>query len=233
MNSHALIRLRESGEDPVVHLAPERTHLRVPGLPILEHLLSRRAKLGFEKEFLALPLRQLRPRSLQRFDLLRKRLVVVDIKLADQVIPLHAGRFRRAAVAEPFIGDHRFADMNAAVIDEVDLNDIVTDPLQQRPQRHAERVVPHMAEMLRLVRVRRGKFDENPPAFALRQPPGLQQPLHIRNRIAVQRPRFQCDVHKCLDRLRLLDIGMLLQERRRLGPQPPSDFRSFSQSGSS
>ena len=214
VNPHALVGLRESGEHPAVHHLPELADRRIAGLPILQHLLGGAAEFGFEEQLLAVLVRQFRPGGLQCLDLLRKRLVVFDVELSDQMITLHAGRLRRAAVAEPLVRDHRLADVDAPVVDQVDFDHVVTDPLQQRSQRHAERIVAHVTEVLRLVGVRGGKLDQDAFALRLRQLCGFQQPFHRRHRIAMQRTRLHRHIHKGLDHFDAFDVRMPFQKLR-------------------
>ena len=59
--------------------------------------------------------------------------------------------------------------MDAAVVDEIDAEDFMACRFQNGCRRHADAVITDMAEMLRLVRVWCGEFDENLAAFRFGQ----------------------------------------------------------------
>ena len=69
-----------------------------------------------------------------------------------------------------------------------------------------------MPEMLRLVRVRRGIFDQDPAALGFGQSPLREQRRQIGDRVAVERSGLQSDIHERLDRLRRSDILMGAEE---------------------
>ena len=212
MNAHPGVSLRKPLEHPGIHLLPECADFGIARLPVLQHFLRGSAKLRLEKKLFTVLVGQLRMRGLQRRDLPGERLIVIHIEFADQMIPFHPGGLRRAAVPEPLVGDHRLADVDSPVVDQIDLDHLMADPLEQRGQRHAERVVPHVPEVLRLVGVGGGIFDQNPPPLRLREPRGIQQPVHRRNRIPMQRGGLDRHIDERFDHLHRLNVGVSLQK---------------------
>ena len=70
------------------------------------------------------------------------------------MVALLAGRLRCLAIDGLQPGKHRLADMDAAVIDQCHLHDIVSAGLQQPGNGVSQEIVPDMAEVKRLVGVR-------------------------------------------------------------------------------
>ena len=91
-------------------------------------------------------------------------------------------------------------DMDPAVIHEIDRNDMMSDSCEKRTERHSDRIVADMPEMLRLVGVRCGKFDKDPFLFGFRKLGFLKQSRHIGDRIAEKSIGLERDIHECLDR---------------------------------
>ena len=97
----------------------------------------------------------------QLFDFFLIMLVEFDIIFAHEVVALHPAAFRGLAVAVAQPGQHRFADMDATVVDEVHLLDVGTVGGEQLADRPAKEVVADMAEMEGLVGVGRRVFDNH------------------------------------------------------------------------
>ena len=133
------------------------------------------------------------------------------------MVPLDPGGFRRNTIAEPLISDHGFADMDPAVIDQIDLGNIIPHPLEQRRQRHPQRVVPDMAQMLGLVGIGSGIFDQDLLPLIFRQQGFLKQPGGIGHSIPHQGFRLERNVHKSLHRLGGGNICVVLQKFHRPG----------------
>ena len=161
-HAEGLVGLVEAGVDPLVHAAPQGAHLGVVLLPAHEHLA------GFAHEgrlFLGAALRLFGRQSfsLEAGGELGHLPAVVAVEghvvVAYEVVALQAGAFGRGAVAVFLPGEHRLADVYAAVVDYVGLDHAVAaggDDLCERP---SEQVVAHVAQVERLVGVGRGVFD--------------------------------------------------------------------------
>ena len=108
--------------------------------------------------------------------------IVLHIEVSDKVVALDSGGLGRFAVAVAAVCEHGFADVNAAVVHEVDRDDRVADACEQGAERHADGVVADVSEVLRLVGVRRGVFDENAAAFRVRQFALFEERGHVGNR---------------------------------------------------
>ena len=159
--AECLIGFVEAGIHPFVHLAPQRAHFLVALLPFHEHLVrlldERRVGLGlFRGSFFLHAFGHVLRFELCHFFavVLVKRHVVV----ADKVVALLAARLRRFPVAVFQPGEHRFADMYAAVVHDVGLHHAVAARFQHARQGPAEQVVAHVSEVQRLVCVGRGIF---------------------------------------------------------------------------
>ena len=152
----------ETGVNPLVHLAPERTHLFVALLPLAEHLarfdherrlvlrtvlgLFRRNALGFESRF-----------EFGHFGTIV--LVESHIVVAHQVVALLTGRLGRLAVAILEPSQHRLANVNTAIVHDIGLHHAVAVGLSDFRHRPSEQIVAHMAEVERFVGVGRRIFD--------------------------------------------------------------------------
>jgi hypothetical protein len=126
---HLPVALRKTVEGPLVHLLPERDDGRLSFLPLLEHLLGLLAR----RRIFLLPLSE------------------PNIILADKMVPLQAGTLGSLAVTELFVGEHRLADMDATVVDEIDLSHLGSVGPEDRADAFAETVVAHMSEVEGLV----------------------------------------------------------------------------------
>ena len=78
------------------------------------------------------------------------------IEVTDEVVALLAGGLGRSAVAPLEPSEHRFADVDATVVNDVGLNDFVAVGLHDFREAVAQQIVAHMAQVQRLVGVGRG-----------------------------------------------------------------------------
>ena len=141
-DAKGLVRLGESFEDPAVHHAPEFAYVGIAFLPLDEHLVH----------------------VLVHLRMFLLQLGVSYIAVADEMVALDAGALRGLAVEELFPGVHRLADVDAAVVDERGLDDLVAAGLEQARDAVTEKVVADVAEMERLVGVRRGELHHDAAA---------------------------------------------------------------------
>ena len=82
-------------------------------------------------------------------------LVEEHVEVADQVVTLLVGRLGRDAVAPLLPGQHRLADMDATVVDDIGLDHAVAIGLEDARQRPSEEVVAHVSQVEGLVGVGR------------------------------------------------------------------------------
>ena len=87
--------------------------------------------------------------------------VELDIVFAHQMVAFHAAAFGRFAVAVAQPGEHRLADVDAAVVDKVHLLDVGPVGGQQLADGPPQQVVADMAEMEGLVGVGGRVFHHN------------------------------------------------------------------------
>ena len=73
--------------------------------------------------------------------------------------------------------------------------------------------------MLWFVRIRSGIFDQHAAAVGTGKLPLAEQRLHIGDRIPVERPRLERDVHKRLDRFGGSDVVMRTEIVDRRAPE--------------
>ena len=219
MHAHAAVRLVEPVDDPFVHGGPQGADFGIARLPLAEHFLRLPAEFGFEEEIVGGLVGELGMRGLQLFDLVGQHLVELDVVIADVVVALDPGLFRRDAVSGQLVGEHGFADVDAAVVDEVDRHHVVSGARHHAGERHADAVVADVAEVLRLVRVRRRELDEDSAAGSFRERHVGEERLHVRNGIAEQRGGFEHDVHERLDLFGGHHVRVLHQEFGGLGGQ--------------
>ncbi len=88
-------------------------------------------------------------------------LVEKHIEIADEMVALFAGLFRSDTVAPFLPGKHRFADMDASVIDDIGLHNLITAGLQNLCQRIAQQIVAHMPKVERLIGIGRRIFNHH------------------------------------------------------------------------
>ena len=65
------------------------------------------------------------------------------------------------SISEELISQHRLADMNTAVIDEVYLHHLRTSCLEKMGDRLTKGIIPHMSKMERLVGIRTGELNHD------------------------------------------------------------------------
>ena len=145
-------------------------------------------------------------------DLLFQFLVVAHIEVTDKMVALLASGLRRAALAEALVGNHRLADVDAAVVDQIHLRDGVPRAFEDGGGAHADGVVAHVAEVLRLVGVRRGELNQDFTALGGGQQCVIHQRGLVGDGVPHQRGGLEGDVHEGLGDLDLLDIGMAGEE---------------------
>ncbi len=140
--------LVEAGIDPLVHLAPQGTHLGVALLPANQHLVCFLDEWG-------LLLRLLLAHSLRHEGLHLFTIVLVEchVVVPYQVVALLSAGFGSLTVAPPQPRQHALADVYAAVVHDVRLHHTVAVGLHDVGQRPAKQVVAHVAQVKRLVRV--------------------------------------------------------------------------------
>ncbi len=131
-DTEAAVGFVETGIHPSVHLLPQGTHFLVALFPAFQHLLRLHHQGG-----LLLGLLLLYPTLHQLLDFCLVVLVELHVVFAHQVVALHAGAFGRLAVAEALPGQHALADVDAAVVHEVDFLNVGAVGGQQLAHRPA------------------------------------------------------------------------------------------------
>ena len=159
------VGLVEAGINPAVHLLPERPHFWVALFPLDQHglrlLKDRRILLRF---FLRHAARhQFRHLSLEQ-------VVELHIVVPHQVVAFLTGGLRRLAVSAAQPGQHRLADVDAAVVDQIHFQHLVSASSQQLADRPAQQVVSDVAQVKRLVGIRAGKLHHHGSAGSRQLP---------------------------------------------------------------
>ena len=131
VDPHALISFGKSGKDPGIHLFPEGADFRVAGFPFSEHLLCGASQFGFKEKFIFIFVCPFRMCLTHSVDLFGKLGVELHIEVPHQMIPLLAAAFGGDALAETLVSKHGFADVDATVVDQIDLNYLMTDTLEK------------------------------------------------------------------------------------------------------
>ena len=155
-DTHAAVGLVKAGIHPVVHLLPQGAHLGVAGLPAAQHVVCLLDKRG-----LLLGLLGTHALLDQFLDFGLIVLVKGYIEVANQVVALLAGGLGRCAVAPLEPGEHRLADVDTAVVDDVGLDHLVAVGLHDFGQAVAQQVVAHVSQVQRLVGVGRRVLDHH------------------------------------------------------------------------
>ena len=156
IDAQRLVGHVEALVNPAVHRLPERVHLGVPGLPLAQHLLRLEHDRGV---FLGLVLRlSLRD---QLPDLRLVVFVELHVVLAHEVIALHHRRCRGFAVSVELPRQHRLADVDAAVVHQIGLDDRMAVGLENLRHGVTQQVVADMPQMERLVGVGRRILDHH------------------------------------------------------------------------
>ncbi len=154
VNAHAFVGFVEAGIDPFVHAGPEGADFRVVVFPLHEHGAGfghqGRCFFGFLVGHSLL---------FQGLELFLVVLVEKHVEVADKVVALLAGGFGGYAFAPFLPGEHRFADVDAAVVDNVGLDHAVAACGDDARQRVAEQDIAEVAQVEGLVGVGRRVFD--------------------------------------------------------------------------
>ena len=141
-------------------------------------------------------------------DLFGKLCIELHIEIPHQMIPFLAAAFGGDTFAETFISEHGFADVYPPVIDQIDLNDFVTDAFEKGSEGHTEGIVPHMPQVLRLVGVGGGKLNKDFPSAVSGKFDPLHKSFNIGGACGKESGRGQSDIDKCLDSSHIGNIGM-------------------------
>ena len=147
-NAHHAIGLIKTGINPAVHFLPESPHFGVVLFPFKQHglcFLHKRC-LAFGGIFVLAG-------SHQFGHLFAVFLVKTHIVIADEVVAFLAGRLGRLAIAELQPCEHGFADMYAAVVDDVRLHHFPAVGLLDLRNRPAKQVIADVTEVQRFVGV--------------------------------------------------------------------------------
>ncbi len=156
VDAHAAVCLAETGVYPRVHGFPQGAHVLVAGFPAAQHVacLGHEGRGGFGL-FLGHALFH------ERDELGAVVLVKGDVVVADEVVALDAGALGSGALA-PFLPcEHGFADVYAAVVDDVCLHHAVAAGLENLGEGIAQQVVAHVAQVEGFVGVGRRVFDHH------------------------------------------------------------------------
>ena len=132
-DSQGLVGFVEAGEHPAVHHLPKGTHFLVAFFPLKKHLVH----LFVHGRIFLL------------------ELGIGYVAVAHEVVALDACAFRSGAVHAFLPGIHALADVHAAVVNQGDLDYLVTGGSQQAAHGIAEKIVADVAEMQGLVGVGR------------------------------------------------------------------------------
>ncbi len=97
----------------------------------------------------------------QRGALLFIMLVEEHVEIAYQVVALLVGRLGRNTVAPLQPGQHRLADVDTAIVDDIGLDHLVAIGLHDLGERPTEEIVAHVAQVERLVGIGRGIFNHD------------------------------------------------------------------------
>src|SRR5574344_401498 len=143
-NTGTVICLFYAVQSPLVHKLPQSAHFRIILFPCDKHVFS--LFIRFRMFFLIF--------------------IKFDITLTYKVIAFHMECFRcfTFRFMEKFIGNHRFADMHTAVVDNVYLVYFSTRLLENAAYTFTECIVAEMTKMQRLVCVRTREFDHDAAA---------------------------------------------------------------------
>ena len=150
-HSHAAVGLVESVVDPAVHRLPEGAHLGIPGFPFAQHGagLLHQGRCGF-----GLLLGHAFLHEVGHFGL--EMLVEEHVEVADEMVALLAGLLGGDTVAPLLPGEHRLADVYAAVVDDVGLHHAVAARGEYLREAPSEQYVAEVAQVEGPVGVGRG-----------------------------------------------------------------------------
>ena len=153
IDAQTFVSLVESFVHPAVHRLPKAVHFGVLGLPFAEHLLR------FEHQRCVFGGIVLAHALFNKFlNLFFVVFVEKHVVFSDKVVAFLARRFGSFAVAVFQPRQHRFADVDSAVVHKVHLLYVVAVGFEQFRHRPAEQVVAYVAEVQRFVGVRRRIF---------------------------------------------------------------------------
>ena len=152
-NSCSGISFLYTFQSPVVHLLPEGANFRIPLFPLNKHIFCHLICFRmscFRLVFFAL-----------------KIAVKFNITLAHKVVTLHAKTFWciTLCLVEKLISQHRFTDVNTAVINKVYLVNFCTRCLKNTAYRFTKGIITQMPKVQRLVCIWRRIFNHYPAAF--------------------------------------------------------------------
>ena len=147
-HAQGLIGFIEAGIDPVIHLFPKRTHRFVALFPLHQHLpgLFDEGCFGlcflhgsvFREAFLHVT-------GLQFIAFGLVMTVECHVEITYQVVAFLAGLFGCYTVSPLQPRQHRLANMNASVVNDVRFNHLVTVGFHDFCQRPAQKIVAHVA----------------------------------------------------------------------------------------
>ena len=121
IDAHLGVRFTKAVVDPVVHGAPQFDHFGLALFPAVEH------GLRFEQDWrLLFGLIFDHASGYELRYLFFESAVEGHVVFPHQLIALQPGRVGGFSVAEFLPGDHGFADVDAAVVDDLDLDDLVS-----------------------------------------------------------------------------------------------------------
>ena len=126
VDAQAVVSLLETLVNPAVHHVPKVERLLVTGFPQPQHFprLQHQRRLVFG--FVLLDFFSLH----DGLGLFGQFLAEHDVVFAHEVVALHAGGGRRFAARKQFPREHGFADMDAAVVDQIDFLDVFAGTFQ-------------------------------------------------------------------------------------------------------
>ena len=152
-HAHGVVGLVEAFVHPAVHGFPQRHDLFVAFFPALQHragfLQHGAGGFGFfGVESIG--------HAFCHFRL--ERLVERDVVPAHKLVALFTGRCRRLTMSQFLPSHHGLADVDAAVVDDLDFLDVVAGGLEDAGHAVAQEVVPEVAQVQRFVGVGRAVF---------------------------------------------------------------------------
>ena len=140
INAKTLVGLIKSGINPLIHHAPHTADTLITCFPLLEHLAS----LLHKRRSL---LRLLIAHTLLLEGLQLRLIVLVEehIKVADEVVALLSGSFRRNTIAPLLPSKHRLTDVNTAVIHNICFHHLIAISLHDERKTVTKQIVANMA----------------------------------------------------------------------------------------
>ncbi len=149
INAQSLVGLGKTVVHPTVHFLPELSHIFVFLFPVEQHLLCLfDTRCFFFGAFLTVSL------SYQVGDFFFIFFIEGYIVIAHEFVAFHPCGRRCFILAGLLPGEHGFADMNAAVVDDLCFDHIVAIFLQDFGHGIAEQIVADVPEVQRFIGVR-------------------------------------------------------------------------------